>query len=36
MYKKKNAEAALDELHMEKTPKGDKEFFLREIDKYDR
>ncbi|CAF2193008.1 unnamed protein product [Rotaria magnacalcarata] len=37
MYKKKNAEAVLDDLLMENDPKKeDEEFLLGEIDKYDR
>ncbi|CAF3149364.1 unnamed protein product [Rotaria sp. Silwood2] len=37
MYKKKNAEAALNELLMKKNPKKeDEEFLLGEVDKYDR
>ncbi|CAF3760859.1 unnamed protein product [Rotaria socialis] len=37
MYKKKNAEAALDDLLMENDPKKeDEEFLLGEVDKYDR
>ena len=37
MYKKQNAEAALDKLFMGKSPaQKDEEFLRREVDKYDR